>query len=163
MSFIFRETTAEDKTYIYRLNYLADVFGDETKNPDSQEFLEATRVYVDEWDAERGGVLVIDEDLKNPAGGAWLVYGTDDSHGEGYVAEGIPEVAIAVESRYRGSGLGTELLKKSAELARDRGAKQLSLCVHDDNPRARALYERLGFKTVKVKDNPYTVMVLDLT
>jgi ribosomal protein S18 acetylase RimI-like enzyme len=46
----------------------------------------------------------------------------------------------------RGSGLGRRLLAAAAEAARaEWGARHLKLTVYDDNPRARAFYERLGF------------------
>ena len=50
---------------------------------------------------------------------------------------------LYVESR--GEGLGTALVEAALDVARERGCKRVELDVSDDNPRARALYERLGF------------------
>jgi GNAT superfamily N-acetyltransferase len=50
-----------------------------------------------------------------------------------------------VVANRRSQGIGTQLLGRALQLARERGASQVTLCVDTDNPRARALYERLGF------------------
>jgi GNAT superfamily N-acetyltransferase len=42
-------------------------------------------------------------------------------------------------------GIGAQLLRRALQLASERGASQVTLCVDTDNPRARTLYERLGF------------------
>ena len=53
------------------------------------------------------------------------------------------ELYVVPERRCR--GIGTQLLRRALELARERGASQATICVNTDNPRARSLYERLGF------------------
>jgi GNAT superfamily N-acetyltransferase len=45
----------------------------------------------------------------------------------------------------RSQGIGSHALAHAAALARERGFQRLGLAVGLDNPRARALYERLGF------------------
>lgn len=157
--FSFRETTTEDRTYVKRLNYLADVFGDETVTPDSKEFLEGTNFYIGKW-GPRNGVLVVDDDLDNPAGAAWYIFGNEENHGVGYVEEAIPELAIAVEKRYQRNGLGAELLRCAAEQAEKRGCPGISLCVHHDNAGARRLYEREGFEVVGEREDNYVAMVM---
>jgi ribosomal protein S18 acetylase RimI-like enzyme len=52
---------------------------------------------------------------------------------------------IAVKEELRGRGVGTGLLHALEKEARRRGINKLSLEVVDTNPRAKALYERLGF------------------
>ena len=159
MQFTFRETGPADLTYIKRLNYLADVFGDETVNPDPEQFLDANRFYLDAWTPERGGVLVSDH-LGVPAGASWLIWGTEELHGAGYVAPDIPELAIAVEKRYARRGLGGQLIERVADLAKELGAPGLSLCVHEDNVAAKALYERRRFEFHGQEgDSPYIAMV----
>lgn len=55
---------------------------------------------------------------------------------------------IAVAPDARGLGIGTRLLAAVIEEARGRGRTEVRLDVVDTNPRARALYERFGFKPV---------------
>lgn len=52
---------------------------------------------------------------------------------------------LAVAEGWRGRGLGSALLEALAAEARARGYARLRLDVADQNDRARALYERLGF------------------
>jgi len=56
---------------------------------------------------------------------------------------------IAVAKRMRGKGIGSGLLALLESIAIKRGIGKLSIGVVDTNPRARALYERLGFVKVK--------------
>lgn len=53
---------------------------------------------------------------------------------------------IFVDASGRGMGVGTALLQAVADAARARGLDQVQLDVIDTNPRARALYERMGFR-----------------
>ena len=45
----------------------------------------------------------------------------------------------------RGAGLGGDILERVKTIARDAGARRLLLGVLDDNPRARAFWQRQGF------------------
>ena len=53
---------------------------------------------------------------------------------------------IAVDAAARGEGVGTALLKAAAAKAKEMEFQVMKLSVVDNNPRARALYERLGFR-----------------
>ncbi|MGO3834532.1 GNAT family N-acetyltransferase [Leucobacter sp. UCMA 4100] len=53
---------------------------------------------------------------------------------------------ICVDQAARGRGIGSSLLEAAANKARQTGAKTVKLSVIDKNSRARALYERHGFK-----------------
>ena len=54
---------------------------------------------------------------------------------------------VCVAAEHRGSGVGTELIRFAEErIFRD--SPNAFLCVSSFNPRARALYERLGYEAV---------------
>ena len=55
---------------------------------------------------------------------------------------------IFVDATARGRGVGTALLSAVSDQARARGATSVQLDVIDTNPRARALYEKVGFRPV---------------
>ncbi len=59
--------------------------------------------------------------------------------------------SLAVSSRFRGQGIGTLLLERCFEESRLAGKRQISLHVVDTNPRAKQLYLRMGFHTVRVE------------
>ena len=56
---------------------------------------------------------------------------------------------VAVKPTARGLGVGKKLLNRLFELTAEEGFEELALEVVDTNPRAKKLYQNLGFKTVK--------------
>lgn len=56
---------------------------------------------------------------------------------------------IVIAPSYQGQGIGTQVLKHLINKYRGR-MDAIELGVHASNVRAKALYERLGFRTVKV-------------
>ncbi|HJC16085.1 MAG TPA: GNAT family N-acetyltransferase [Candidatus Fusicatenibacter intestinigallinarum] len=82
-------------------------------------------------------------------------------------------VAIALYQKFTGLGIGTLMMKKLTDVAREHGIEQLELEVVADNERAVALYKKLGFqvcgqmpKNMKYKDGTYAdvlFMVCDCT
>lgn len=53
---------------------------------------------------------------------------------------------VGVEEAIRGQGIGTAWIQNQIELAQARGYQRCALDVASTNPRAQALYERIGFK-----------------
>jgi len=56
---------------------------------------------------------------------------------------------LSVSEKARGKGCGTALLEAAAKLAKAQGYAVIGLNVDDANPKARALYDKLGFQPVK--------------
>ncbi|WP_370410983.1 GNAT family N-acetyltransferase [Streptomyces fradiae] len=72
------------------------------------------------------------------------------------VLAGCPELnGLDVREDLRGQGIGTALIRAAEELARERGRTHLGLGVGDDNPRAAALYARLGYGPVTAYTDRY--------
>lgn len=61
---------------------------------------------------------------------------------------------IVVDTRLRGSGIGSRLLDAMIDYARRRQYRGVRLDVVDTNPRARQLYERKGFVAVESRRFP---------
>lgn len=53
---------------------------------------------------------------------------------------------LAVLPALQSCGLGSLLIRSAEDRIRTRGLRRAELGVEDDNPRARALYERLGYR-----------------
>jgi len=54
--------------------------------------------------------------------------------------------SLSVRLRYRGLGIGEALSQAVIEKAREKGAEELLLLIHDDNKPAVHLYHKLGFE-----------------
>lgn len=80
--------------------------------------------------------------------------------GFGYIADGVPECALAVYDGYRGRGIGTALLRGMLLRLRCERYDRISLSVQKANP-AVNLYRREGFSVVAETDEEY-VMVCPL-
>lgn len=78
----------------------------------------------------------------------------------GHVDDETPSLAISLYEEYRGKGYGTAMMKKMLEILKEKGYRKVSLSVQKAN-RAVRLYESLGFKVLKDKDDEY-IMVREL-
>jgi ribosomal protein S18 acetylase RimI-like enzyme len=58
---------------------------------------------------------------------------------------------LATAEELQSLGIGTRLIAVAEARMRERGVRVAELGVEDDNPRARALYERLGYREVRRK------------
>lgn len=156
--FTFRPATESDRTYLQRLNFLADAFGDESREIGAEE-RDGVAGYVNDWDPQRDGGVIAFDQWRTPAGGVWLRYWATPEEGHANLGPDVPELAIAVENRFAGHRLGARLLQAAVDLARSQGALKIALWVDPDNPRARHRYESFGFTDVEGHDN---VMALDI-
>ncbi|MBH5317393.1 GNAT family N-acetyltransferase [Paenibacillus sp. GSMTC-2017] len=127
-------------------------------------------VIVDRRDGQIAGMLISylgdkAEELDNPIKNRLM-----QLHGEDAANEVVMEClqgdyyldSVAVDERFRGQGIASELITAFEQRGRSLGCTQLSLIVEGDNNRAFSLYERLGYKedgTIMVSGSEYTRMV----
>ena len=57
--------------------------------------------------------------------------------------------ALRVFAPFQGLGVGTELIRAAEDVLRARRFRYVSIAVGKDNPRARRLYERLGYRVYR--------------
>jgi ribosomal protein S18 acetylase RimI-like enzyme len=101
--------------------------------------------YVEGWGrAGDLGFIAVGSGGGEPVGAAWLRLLAGDERGYGHLDDETPELALAVVPGHRGRGVGTALLGRLLEAARDL-YESVSLSVSSDNPAVR-LYERAGFE-----------------
>jgi len=115
--------------------------------------------YVKDWGrAGDGGIIAeLDDQL---VGAVWWRYHSAAEPAYGYVADDVPEIAIALAPAARGKGMGRKLIQAAkAELGKT--VSRISLSVEADNF-ARSLYESAGFVAVEQTDNDIT-MVCELS
>ena len=108
-------------------------------------------IFHEGWGRDGDTGLVAERDGTR-LGLAWYRFFTEAEHGEGFVDDSTPEVAIAVVDGHRGEGVGTALMEAIHARARGSGIRRISLSVDHDNP-ARGLYERLGYVALRERDD----------
>jgi ribosomal protein S18 acetylase RimI-like enzyme len=101
--------------------------------------------YVKGW-GRAGDMGRLAEQAGASIGAAWLRLWSADDHGYGYLAEDIPELAIALIPAARAQGIGTALLTQTLAMASNEFSA-VCLSIRADNPALR-LYQRVGFVPV---------------
>ncbi|MCM3768169.1 ribosomal protein S18-alanine N-acetyltransferase [Neobacillus niacini] len=76
--------------------------------------------------------------------GVWIVI--DEAH--------VTNIAVLPE--YRGKKLGEAMLRKLMSIARERGARSMTLEVRVTNHVAQSLYRKLGFQNGGIRKNYYS-------
>jgi ribosomal protein S18 acetylase RimI-like enzyme len=161
MDVVLRAGGPQDHEHVKWALYEAIAWNPERRIPPFEVALEHPQllIYHRDW-GRRGDLAVIAEADGDVVGVAACRLYTDEEHGHGYVDARTPEIAIAVAERFRGRGIGTRLLDALARTAETAAFERLSLSVDAAN-RARALYERCGYRELSVDDRGVR-MVKDL-
>ena len=60
--------------------------------------------------------------------------------------KGVAELFIYIHQDFQNAGLGTAMMMRAIELAKDQGLHRFGLTVVADNHRAIKVYEKVGFK-----------------
>jgi ribosomal protein S18 acetylase RimI-like enzyme len=159
---VFRLSARADPTFLAEMLYEAVYWRDDgaEERPALDELLSRpeTARYVTDW-GRTGDAAVFALDRRDePVGAAWSRQFTASAPGYGYVADDVPELAIAVFPEFRGQRVGSLLLGSLIAKAQSQGVRALSLSVNRDND-ARRLYARHGFEVVSEHDDVYTMLL----
>ena len=111
------------------------------------------RDYVAGFGSRRDDRALVAEAAGRVVGAVWVRCGA----GFGRVAEGVPELAVALDPACRGRGVGTRLLRAMLRSLADEGYPAVSLSVQKANPAVR-LYRRLVFRVVREHPEEYVMV-----
>lgn len=155
-----RSGTIDDLPIMRRMLMEAAYWRPGVERPPMEEALahpELAKLLAD-WGRAGDEAVIAELRSGESIGAAWYRLWTDDNHSYGYVAEDVPELAIGIDSNFRGRGVGTNLLSALLNRSHEMGIKRVSLSVEKDNP-AQRLYRRHGFRRIAEVGNAWTMAV----
>jgi GNAT superfamily N-acetyltransferase len=143
MAVIIRNATSADRAFVVALaDRLVDGF-EAPAHRSKSELIEGDRRALRQWfeSPPANEAMFIAELDGSPAGCAYLVTLVDYFNERPHAHLSV----LAVDKAAEGKGVGSALLERSAQWARERSSDRLTLSALVTNARARALYERRGF------------------
>lgn len=157
MEYFIRSIEITDEAFLWDILYQAlYVPLGETPLPRDIIFQPELAKYVKNWKLDHDlGLIATLEESKNSIGAAWLQKFNSSNPGYGYINDHTPELTVAVLPKYRGQGIGTNLLRKLLLQAKSRYSA-VSLSVSLDNP-AFELYRRFEFEIIRQHNNSLTM------
>ena len=158
---VIRDFRPDEMPFLREMLYAALAWRPDVELPPVEWVLEHPQVapFHTAWGRDGDTALVAEAEHAR-LGLAWYRFFTLEEHGEGFVDEETPEVAIAVLEGQRARGVGTALMEAIHARARENGVVRISLSVDRENP-ARRLYERLGYVDFE-PDDENGRMILEL-
>ncbi len=155
-----RAATPEDGPFLRAMLYEAAFWHPSHPRPPLDEALAEPHLarYVEGWPRAGDAGILAEDQAGQPIGAAWYRFFSPDAPGYGYLDAATPELSIAVAPGHRGRGMGAALLAALLTTARQAGVPALSLSVAQANP-AVALYERHGFRKVRLAGDSWTMRV----
>lgn len=111
------------------------------------------QVYVESFGTHDGDICFVAEMSGKVVGAVWVRIMDDYGH----VEDGVPSFAISLYKKYRGCGIGTELMKRMLAELQTRGYMKASLAVQKENYAVR-MYKKVGFEIIDENDEEYIMM-----
>ena len=162
----------EDTHYSYKNTWIAEVDGERSEKGGKRAEAEGERAEVDR---ERAGMMIAvdgrhyreQRDKMYPQlkelfdvafGKGWDEMEDEAKAGEFYID------SLSVSLPYRNQGVGTALIEKAKEMARELGIPVVTLAVEPEN-RAKKLYQKLGFgyqRVIEIFNEAYELYATEI-
>ncbi|HLV99508.1 MAG TPA: GNAT family N-acetyltransferase [Ktedonobacterales bacterium] len=148
MRVLIRPLRQGDEPFLWQMLFYAAHLQDEGETSfEAAKTHPELRPHVSGWGRKVDlGALALHPQDQHPLGAAWIRVLREEQQISRLIAEGTPELVIAVLPESRGQGIGTQLLTHLLKTA-SQVYPAVVLSVRKSNP-ARALYERMGFEIV---------------
>ncbi len=115
------------------------------------------KVYIQNFGNEKDDYCFCAEVQGKIIGAVWV----RNISGYGSIDDATPEFAISLYKKFRGNGIGTEMMKKMVAHLKQMGYSKTSLAVQKDNYAVK-MYLNVGFRIVDENEEEY-IMIHDLT
>ena len=138
---LIRKLRTEEKDLLKDFLYEAIIIP-EGVEPPPRDIVERPelRIYYEYFGSGAADHCLVAEAEGNVVGAVWTRIMKDYGH----VDDETPSFAISLIPKYRGRGIGTEMMKEMLSLLKGQGYKQASLAVQKANYAVR-MYENVGF------------------
>ena len=145
MKYTIREMTAQEYPLLDDFLYEA-IFVPEGVEPPSKSIITAPelQIYVKDFGTSKDDFSLVAEVENKIIGAVWVRIMNDYGH----IDDKTPSLAISLYKKYRGHGIGSNLIKKMLSLLQAHGYKRVSLSVQKANYAAK-LYQKIGFRIIK--------------
>lgn len=158
--FSIRNFEGNEKEFEFFLDMLYESIHIPENKPLKEVLLNSPHIrkYHEGWGRKGDKVLIAFDADNKTVGAVWYRLFDENNKGYGYIACNTPEIGIAVSKDIRGRGLGTLLMRKVIQQAKDEGYNTFSLSVDLENSSAINIYKKLGFKDYEVAGTSKTMI-----
>lgn len=154
MDYTIREIEKSEYRLLEDFLYEAIFIPEEMSSPEKSIINQPDlQVYVEDFGAKQDDYCLIAEIDGRIVGAAWTRIMKDYGH----VDDETPSLAISIFKKYRGLGIGTELLKQLLLILKSNGYKKTSLSVQKANY-AFKMYQNLGYKILYENEEEYIMI-----
>lgn len=112
--------------FLYEAILISDVIKPTLKNIITSPELQ---IYVDRFGASKADFALVTEVEQKIVGAVWVRI----IHDYGHIDDETPSLAISLYKKYRGQGIGTDMMKEMLSLLKTHGYKCVSLSVQKAN------------------------------
>ena len=149
---------SENEIELLKVFLYEAIFIPEGVDPPAREIIEQPelKLYYENFGKSEADYCIVADDDGRVIGAVWTRIMDDYGH----VDDDTPSFAISLFKKYRGHGIGTQMMKQMLALLKEKGYSKASLAVQKANYAVR-MYENVGFKTVDENEEEY-IMVCEL-
>ena len=154
MDYTIREIKETEYPVLKDFLYEA-IFVPEGMEPPPKSIVDAPelQVYIEDFGKQAHDKALIAETDNQIIGAVWVRMMNDYGH----IDDKTPSFAISLYKKYRGYGIGTEMMKKMLALLKARGYKRASLAVQKANYAVK-MYRGIGFEVFDENEDEYIMV-----